>query len=413
MKPYLPIIALTLLSAACDKADIISGKEDGYCAPATAGLTKAQETVAAGQIGFDIDFFKKAAGRDEGDVVVSPFSMAAAWSMAAAGAAGDTYSEIARTLGFNECTSEEIGTFYNKSLEAMRPVSDSAKLCVANSIWVDRRCVLKDEFVSEAENLYSAKAASIDLTDLKSIDYINDWVNEKSFGMIEKLLDESARNSAMIMTNAVYFDAPWTSPYDYEIASFINVDGIKDKRPFFCGYGGLSYNLEYSENQDRSEPRAISLPFASSPLRMVFVLPPENTSINDYIAELNDSKWNRLMSSLSLSDHPTYFSIPEFTTSTSVKEPKAILKEMGISRAFSDADFSRAMDASIFVSNVFHKSKIDVSHEGVKAAAASAIEFKFISSGQQFELFAADRPFIYAIVEPTTQSVLFMGVVRK
>lgn len=420
MKRLFLLLVLAILAVSCNKVEISDQVETDSIPPVTVGLTKAQEAVAAGQIKFDIEFFKKTAESAEGNMVVSPFSMAAAWSMASAGAAGDTYSEIAATLGFKDCTSSEIGAFYSKSLEAMQPSSDNAKLSVANAIWVDKRSALKDGFVSDVENSYSAEVASLDLTDLKSIDYINDWVKDKTGGMVERLIDESAKNAAMILTNAVFFDAKWLASFDVKDIEFTDIDGIKAERPFF--YGSFTaaakvYNLENGENYDASEPQAICLHyFKDSPLEMVFVLPPKDIAINDYIAGLNDSKWNSLMSSLSTPRMSTKLYIPEFKAAASVEDPKSILSEMGIHKAFSnDPDFSKALDDPVGVSQIFHKADIDVSHEGVRAAAASALVFDFTSTGAQvqYQIFKADRPFVYAIIEPTTQSILFMGVLRK
>lgn len=419
MKRLFLLLVLAILAVSCDRVEISDQVEPDSIPPVTVGLTKAQETIAAGQIKFDIEFFKKAAECAESDVVVSPFSMAAVWSMAAAGAAGDTYSEIAATLGFEDCTSAEIGAFYSKSLEAMKPASDNAKLSVANAIWVDKRSALKDEYVAEVKDFYSAKAESLDLADLKSVDYINDWIKDKTGGMVEQLIDESAKNAAMIMTNAVFFDAEWIAAFNMENADFTDINGIKTERPFFygIGYGAKTYNLENSENYDVSEPQAISLQyFKDSPLEIVFVLPPKDIAINDYIAGLNDSKWNSLMSSLSTPRMSTKLYIPEFKAAASVEDPKSILSEMGIHKAFSnDPDFSKALDDAVCVSKIFHRADIEVSHEGIRAAAASALVFDFTSAGAQvqYQIFKANRPFVYAIIEPTTQSVLFMGVLRK
>ncbi len=417
--------AALILTAGCADIELADGSRKSNMPP-TSGLTRAQETVAAGQVKFSVDFFKRAAKQQGGNTLVSPFSMSAAWSMLAPGASGKTYSEIAETLGFKACAPEEIGSYYRRSLEAMAPADDSCKLNIANAIWVDRLLHPYEQYISATEMYYSAKVTELDLLDPASIDRVNDWVKDNTDGMIDKILDNKVLGAAMILTNAVYFNAKWKHEDGYQTIEkwFKDDNGKEIKKQFFEGsyVSGRSYNLENSENEKTSEPRIISLPFASSPLEMVFVLPPEGKSIDDFIGSLSDSKWNRMMSQLRESGMYTQFSIPEFSEATSLSSQECIdiLKKMGIRKAFGEltADFSNLSAKETHVGDVRQKARIEVTRSGAKAAAATSISMRY--SGMMpppelpaFEVFNADRPFLYSIIEPSTQNILFMGVIRQ
>ena len=63
----------------------------------------------------------------------------------------------------------------------------------------------------------------------------------------------------------------------------------------------------------------------------------------------------------------------------------------------------------LFVSEVKHKSYIDVNEEGTEAAAVTSVEIKLTAVMDPTE-FIADRPFLYTIRDTTTESIMFMGV---
>ncbi|MCQ2138179.1 MAG: hypothetical protein MJY60_05690 [Bacteroidales bacterium] len=418
--------AALILTAGCADIELADGSRKSNMPP-TSGLTRAQETVAAGQVKFSVDFFKRAAKQQGGNTLVSSFSMSAAWSMLAPGASGKTYTEIAETLGFKACAPEEIGSYYRRSLEAMAPADDSCKLNIANAIWVDRLLHPYEQYISATEMYYSAKVTELDLLDPASIDRVNDWVKDNTDGMIDKILDNKVLGAAMILTNAVYFNAKWKHEDGYQTIEkwFKDDNGKEIKKQFFEGsyVSGRSYNLENSENEKTSEPRIISLPFASSPLEMVFVLPPEGKSIDDFIGSLSDSKWNRMMSQLRESSIFTQVSIPEFSEATSLSSQECIdiLKKMGIRKAFEFDEtkgFSNLSPHETYVGDVRQIAKIEVTRSGAKAAAATSISTLYGASTEPlpvpaFETFNADRPFLYSIIEPSTQSILFMGVIRQ
>jgi serpin B len=79
---------------------------------------------------------------------------------------------------------------------------------------------------------------------------------------------------------------------------------------------------------------------------------------------------------------------------------------MGI--AFGDgADFSKIRSSGgLYISKVKHKSFVDVNEEGTEAAAATAVEIREVSLPPTF---VVDRPFVFAIRERFSGTILFMG----
>ena len=62
------------------------------------------------------------------------------------------------------------------------------------------------------------------------------------------------------------------------------------------------------------------------------------------------------------------------------------------------------------LSDVIHKTYIDVNEEGTEAAAVTAIVFE-LTSVEPHSFIRLDRPFLFAITENSSKSILFMGKV--
>ena len=85
---------------------------------------------------------------------------------------------------------------------------------------------------------------------------------------------------------------------------------------------------------------------------------------------------------------------------------------MGLGIAFSgDADFSdMAPGLPLAISKVLHKTFIQVDEEGTEAAAVTSVEIRLTGAGN---FFFVNRPFLFAIVEKSSGTILFIGQVMN
>ena len=140
------------------------------------------------------------------------------------------------------------------------------------------------------------------------------------------------------------------------------------------------------------------------------VVPNEGVDLADYVAGLNGTALRKL-----LKGEPydaVYAAMPKFQAETFVdlNEP---LQTMGIRDAFNPAAANLdgiAPGEGLYVSKSMQKAVIDVDEGGVSAAAATVIAVeKYVSIPQKTVKVTADRPFLYMIIDRTTNLPLFIG----
>lgn len=88
---------------------------------------------------------------------------------------------------------------------------------------------------------------------------------------------------------------------------------------------------------------------------------------------------------------------------------------MGLAFSPTLADFSRILASrDLFISDVLHKTFVQVDEEGTEAAAVTVVEVgtTSIEPGTLFVM-RVDRPFIFALRERQSGTILFLGKILK
>ena len=112
------------------------------------------------------------------NVLVSPFSMSLDLSMLAYGASGETYSELAKGLGFENFTSEQIGDYYSAVIEANR-ANENTQVEIANALWLNTKEIasssVNKSYVNEVKEKYDAQIEQLDFRENQIFKIINKW----------------------------------------------------------------------------------------------------------------------------------------------------------------------------------------------------------------------------------------------
>lgn len=371
----------------------------------------AAAAVAAAAINaFGADLHARlVADRPDENLVFSPASILLALTMARAGAAGETASEMDAVLHVDDADA-----FYpavnalSAALDALNgEVQDAAGetvelvLRIANALWGQSGLAFEQPFLDLLATEFGAGLELVDfMADPEAArTAINAWVAEQTEDRIEELLAQGTitPDTRLTLVNAVYLKAPWQLTFERSAT---------DDQPFTLPDGSTvqvptMFDERYVSHRVAGGGAVVELPYAGDRLAMVLVLPePDADPTTVVIPSLEglDSAKVRL-------------SVPRWDTESSLSLAE-VLGALGMPTAFTDAaDFSGMTTQEQFVIGaVIHQANITVDEDGTEAAAATAVIMEATSAPVDEPIsIVFDRPFLFAVRDRETGAVLFQG----
>ena len=181
------LISSIALLTSCEKKNTVEKSGD----PVNITTEVYQKEVIDSANRFAFNLFKPviAGAKETGNIMISPFSITSALSMTLNGAEGETYEAMRRTLGLGQKTLEQINNTYLKLMTEMVPADRRVVMEIANSVWVEKRLIVKQPFITALQKSYKAEARDIDVSDPGAVDIVNGWIAEKTHDKITDMLD--------------------------------------------------------------------------------------------------------------------------------------------------------------------------------------------------------------------------------
>jgi serpin B len=402
MKPATLILlaCVLLFTSSCNK------DPEGPQQPKPINLTTKAHEVINGSNGFGIELFRVTASEEVGNMMLSPLSASTALTMLLNGCDNTTYEQIRDMLGYGSLTLDEINEAYNSLTGQLLTVDPEVNLALANAVWYRQDFFVKETFINTMDSTFSSKIGALDFSSPSALETINGWAGDNTNGKIPKVLDEIEPGMVMFLRNALYFKGTWTYqfepgqtaavPFHPENGNTVNVDMMRSLIPV---------KMFYDENAT-----AIELPYGRQNFAMVIIVPVN--SLGDYLPGFEESDWTGIIEALDNIDEPEEAEIimPKFKFEYE-KFLNDQLKALGMLDAFDPvlADLSGISDADIFVDFVKQNTFVEVNEEGTEAAAVTTIGIKEVSMPPSLTV---DKPFIFAIRERMTNTLLFIGKVE-
>lgn len=412
MKKIAILFCLFFLLSSCNNDWIPSGERDNIPTVNRIELTRAEQAVYARDLDFGISVFKDIAKIEGSDnnLLFCPFSASLAFSLLSAGANGKTRQQLIRGLGFQGLDYADMASYYKKMSSGMMTASENVTVSFANAVWAE--CPLKEDFVTEAKKSYNAEISYLSFGDaVNAAETINVWTGEKTCGMIKSIVSaQDIMGAVSVLENALYFNSKWTDKgFGTKDALFSTKDGKTGECKFFTN-GIHSYMQSFfSDNVS-----ILKIPYEDGVFNFIVALPPKGKNISNFIASLSGEQWHNW--NMKCHGEPVYFEVPCFDSEcTMTSSFEEAIKNRGIIIPFDSqrADFTNMTDWQIFVGKAIQKTAIKVSEVGTEASASTAIVMALGAALDQPVVepkrFIADRPFVYAIEEASTGTLLFIG----
>ncbi|MEH1870411.1 serpin family protein [Nostoc sp.] len=357
---------------------------------------------------FGFKLFSEVLKKDNGqnNVFISPSSVAIALAMTYNGASGTTQLAIAKTLELQGLTLPEINSSYKAALKQLLDNSDpKVQLKIANSLWANQNFTFKPDFIQRTQDFYQAKVSNLNFQDPAAPSIINNWVKDNTNGKIDQIIGKIEPSQVLFLINAIYFKGKWSKEFDKSQTA---------QYPFYTTPGNPKQQLMMSQNGDyryyeSKQFQAVSLPYGKDGKFSFYIfLPKQNSNLKAFYQNLNLDNWDKWMTQFS--KQKGFIRLPRFKSEYDVTLNDA-LKTLGMEEAFSSkANFS-GMGKNLSISEVKHKTFVEVNEEGTEAAAVTSVGIVATALREEPEPFQmiVDRPFFCAIRDNQTGRVLFMG----
>jgi serpin B len=376
---------------------------------------KAMTAEQAGAAGNDFawDLYRNLR-LDPGNLFFSPASIDLALVMAWTGARGQTAQDMGRALhldprhaGLPELVSAAYGELQNSIAGGDGPFT----LRIANRLWGQAGFDFLPTFLHPLQKDFGAGLQPVNFaTDSEGArQTINAWVEQETEGKIQDLLAQGSLGSdvRLVLTNAIYFLGQWQHQFQ----------GGDTRDDVFHLLGGQDVAVP-TMHQTRRFPyteddmaQVLAMPYQGGEVEMLIALPRPGQVLADLEKSLDSEVLDRWVAGRQ--ERTVAVAMPRFSLSGEFSLAR-ILGRMGMASAFSSlADFSgMASGGDLFISEVVHKSFVDVYEKGTEAAAATAVTIRLTSmpGGDPDQVvFSADHPFLFMIRHVTTNQILFLG----
>mmetsp|Transcript_10000 Transcript_10000/g.24651 ORF Transcript_10000/g.24651 Transcript_10000/m.24651 type:complete len:443 (+) Transcript_10000:125-1453(+) len=367
-------------------------------------MAKSPVTAAGGRL------FKAACaveGDKGGNVVVSPLSVVVAMSMAAAGATEGHAAgkEIREAMGHDMVAGggdeKAAHAYFEGLIKGIQSSDPKVETIVANSVWAQGDVL--PAFKQACESSFGAQSLK-----LAGAGPINDWVGAQTKGMIKKLLEADPVGPAVLL-NAVYFKGEWQHKFD----------AAKTTKGEFRDFSGGKKGCDMMQSDSKktlyaetSTSHLVMLPYGSGRFTGVVSLPKEEgpQSMAASIEELFADGESFTKTLAARSERHVVLSLPRFKVDYGPKSLKDALKSMGVKSGFTQSQGFLRMtnDPSVFIDDVLHKAVIEVNEQGTEAAAATAVRMTRSLPPPPIKV-SVDRPFVFAVHDSETNTLLFVS----
>lgn len=392
MKKLAFLISLAAFSACTDKN-----------VPESANVNIPAE-FSAKTTSFAVDFWKTYEKEKGGSYFLSPLSLHIALGMLLNGTEGETKAEIQKVLSFSDADLAGINASYAELISKLPLVDPKVTNTTANSVWHEKEFPVESAYLEALKKSFNAGVYAEDFSNKATVDKINRWAASHTNNKIKQVLEQIEPHQILFLLNALYFKGDWTEKFDEKNTFKAPFHGAT--REVTQDFMYLQKEFGYTENEAF---RMLELPYGNEKYAFVAIL-PVNGSADNMISGLTREKWEGARAALRKQKVEVF--LPKFKMESS-KNLNSVLQAMGMKKAFTDAaelgGISKA--TRLFVDFVKQDTYLSVDEKGSEAAAVTTIGVG-LTSLPSYPVFRCDKPFAFAIVEKTSDTIQFIGKVN-
>lgn len=353
---------------------------------------------------FAVDFWKTYEQENGGSYFLSPLSLNIALGMLLNGTEGETRAEIQKVLGFSDADLVTINASYAELIAKLPLVDPKVTNTTANSVWYEKDFAVEKAYLDVLKKNFNAGAYAEDFGSAATVDKINRWAADHTNDKIRQVLEKIEPHQVLFLLNALYFKGDWTEKFDEK--NTVKAPFYGATREVSQDFMSLQKDFGYTEN---ASFRMLELPYGNEKYAFIAMLPVNGTA-DEMIRKLTREQWDAARAGLV--KQKVQVTLPKFKMESS-KNLNKVLQTMGMRKAFTNGAELGGISKSgrLFVDFVKQDTYLSVDEKGSEAAAVTSIGVG-VTSAPVYPVFRCDRPFAFAIVEKTSDTIQFIGKVN-
>ena len=349
----------------------------------------------------------------EANVFFSPYSVSSVLAIAYAGANGTTEDQMAEVLHLpldqNECHAG-MATIRKALVRADR--RRNTELNVANSLWPQKGCTFRNDFLQLAKRKYGASVEYVDFVTSPgaACKKINAWADRHTKHKIKDAVGRGtlSPDTRLVIVNAIYFKGEWVARFD---------EAETESRQFWLSKAEsvdapMMHQKDNFRYTDDELLQVLELPYKKHDLSMIVLVPREQDGMAELERQLTPENLSDWLGGLAT--HDVDVLLPKLKIECRLSLAPT-LAAMGMPDAFdrSRADFTGVTpERPFFITAVEHAALVEVYEEGTEAAAVTVAHGGCgYAERPTPATFHANHPFIFLITDNRTGTILFMGKV--
>ncbi len=384
---------------------------------ATAETGNVQPSVLSKSVsGFNNKMFEKISQQENGNIFYSPFGLHILLSQVYMGAPKNTTTsqELALLLDLNPKDDDQYLKSYGEALATqdvqLSHLHNGSVVRIANKMYINQDMEIQPKFESMTAKCFKSSIQKVRFSNTKETsDTINNFVNNATNGLIDKIFEESDMdpNAAMILLNAIYFKGNWKYPFNKSETTMRTFHTDHSTKSEFSAMV-LIEDLKTCHVKEL-DANVLELPYQNEQISMVVILPSKTSDVQQVERKLKKIEATSLIDKLDSTDSSEVEVIlPKFEMKFEVKDIINSLKNLGVKSIFDSPDLSLISKRPLEVSDIVQKAAVKVNEEGSEAAAVSG-SVLVPKIGSFPKEFVVNRPFIFYIYDRVSHLPLFVG----
>jgi serine protease inhibitor len=353
------------------------------------------------------------ASRD-GNIVVSPSSLAMALAMLTEGARGDTLDALETMLGAaGEQRRDAIAALRgallaydgDPAVAAGKELPDRPIIHLANQVVVDDEYEPSLAYLDALVDVFDAGLQTTDLSSQAGMDVLSAWIRQHTGGLIKETAMQPSPDLRLVLQDAVLLAARWQTPF---------ASNGTAPRPFTLPDGSqveaeAMAAMEQWRFAEVDGWQAIRLPYVEA-LHADILLPPEGVDPAEVSADL----LARASAALdAAAPGLVMLSLPTLDVGPDKVDLMEILPAVGAPVLCRDApDLSGIGPGDLCVLQAAQQAVLRVDEEGTVAAAVTEIGVGETAAPMPEHELHFDRPYLFTIAHTETGWPLFLAAIR-